>query len=144
MENKYKFGDVVLLTEGPHAGSKGVITGIPVYGVRDQYVVSTDDWVYGEFVYESDMTPIFNDDTNLSEELIKERHESLPFIASLGQSIDPYEYLMEMPIVNSEYTRKRKCPFEVYVEFEEGPIPHVHLLFNGPKSKKADRACLFM
>ena len=130
---RYKIGDTVRITDGKYYREEGIVKAIP-NDTRPAYIVATEGYQYGFWAYELNMEPykITEDLSYLLEE--KYWDQFIP------DDVDPGRFFLEMAEIYPAYNddnniKKRIFQVSVFTGNSEGPVPHMHVFYDGKKNK---------
>ena len=136
----FSLGSIVLITEGDHKGDVGVIWKKPNVENKNHYTVITEDKPYGFWAEEKELAMKFEESAD-KERMDKEIRDKIYSVKLLNEEYDHYlpEYMdpevffMEMAEIYPAYNKKNniKNGFRVWIYPNDGPIPHVHVVFHG-------------
>ena len=130
-----KFGEMVMITEGYQKDTIGYISAIPNKSVgRNEYVISTKEYPCGQWLTEKQFY-VIPFDNNSYKDITSTRNVYMEYYQYLPDNIDPFLYFTEMAEIAPDYNRSHniKNGFRVWMEPNEGPIPHIHIVFKDKK-----------
>lgn len=149
MENdKINIGHLVKINTGEHTGEIGIITKIPNKDSgRDYYEIATEEWPYGEWYNENGFFELDDSNEEYTEEgkrIRQKRKDLSDELAYLPFNRNPRELLMEMAEIYRGYNKDHNIRngFRVWIEPNEGLVPHVHVVFKGKNGPETAYVCL--
>ena len=131
--NKYKNGDIVKITDGKHEGEVGKIKISPDEENKiNAYTVITKESPHGFWAFESNMEKY---DAEIDDLVMESFWDDF-----IPVNKDPEKFFMEMtevyPKYNKDHHIKNGFQLSVFSGDDEGPVPHVHVFYEGKSNKK--------
>ena len=139
----FDYGDVVSIISGYNSGNEGVIWEKPTEENLNHYIVINEEYPYGLWASENEIVMKFEEDAkrikgnDLRDAIYAKKLLNEEYDGYIPKDIDPRMFFGEMAEIYPNYNKKNgiKNGFRVWVYPNDGPIPHVHVVFkNGNES----------